>query len=232
MPNPLGSPERPLRIAIVGSGPSGFYATEALFHSGLNLQVNMFEKLLAPYGLVRYGVAPDHQKIKNVIKIYDKIAEHTGFTYFGNVEIGKNISLQQLQTFHDAIIFANGAETDRKLGIAGEGLKGSHTATEFVAWYNGHPAYQDRVFDLSGTTAVIIGQGNVALDVARILLKTTDELKDSDITSQALEALSKSNIREVHVIGRRGPAQVAFTAVEIREFAHLAQATTVIEEDD
>lgn len=232
MPNNLGTEERPLRVAIVGSGPSAFYAAESLFKSDKKIVVNMFERLPVPFGLVRFGVAPDHPKIKNVTKVYEKTAEHPTFSFFGNVEIGKSITIHQLRKYHDALIFANGAETDRKLGIEGEDLKGCHTATEFVAWYNGHPDFQDRVFDLSSETAVIIGQGNVALDVARILTKTIDELKNTDITQNALKVLATSKIKNVHVIGRRGPAQAAFTAVEIREFAELADCHPVVEEKD
>lgn len=232
MPNNLATEERPLRVAIIGSGPSAFYSAESLFKSGKNLIINMFERLPTPYGLVRYGVAPDHPKIKNVIKVYEKTAENPKFSFFGNVEIGKAITIHQLRKYHDALIFANGAETDRKLGIEGEDLTGSHTATEFVGWYNGNPAFQDRKFDLSCETAVIIGQGNVALDVARILTKTAEELKNTDITQNALDTLAQSKIKTVHIIGRRGPAQAAFTAVEIREFAELADCHPVVEEND
>lgn len=229
MPNNLGSPDRPLRVAIVGSGPSAFYAAENLFHSDKNILVNMFEKLPTPFGLVRYGVAPDHPKIKNVIKVYEKTAERPNFYFFGNVNIGVDLTIHQLRKFHDAVIFAYGAESDRRLGIEGEDLIGSHTATEFVAWYNGHPNYQNRKFDLSGEVAVIIGQGNVAMDVARILSKTIEELKNTDITQKALDVLSTSKIKEVYVIGRRGPAQASFTPVEIREFGELADCCPVID---
>ncbi|MCA9399257.1 MAG: FAD-dependent oxidoreductase [Candidatus Omnitrophica bacterium] len=232
MPNELGTPQRPLRVAIVGSGPSGFYAAESLLKTEHTILVNMFERLPAPYGLVRYGVAPDHQKIKNVIKVYEKTALHENFTYFGNVKIGKDINLHQLRKFHDAVIFATGAETDRKLGIDGEDLPGNHTATEFVGWYNGHPDYRHHQFDLSCEVAVIIGQGNVAMDVARILCKTIDELKDSDISQHALDVLAQSKVKEVHMIGRRGPIQAAFTPVEIREFGELADCETIIKKED
>lgn len=232
MSEKLGSAERPLRVAIVGSGPSGFYSAGALFKSELNIVVNMFERLPCPYGLVRYGVAPDHDKIKNVTAVYAKIANHDQFHFFGNVNIGKDITIHQLRKFHDAVIFAYGADSDRKLGIVGEELQGNHTATEFVAWYNGHPDFRDCEFDLSGDTAVIIGQGNVALDVARILCKTVEELKNTDIASHALEVLSKSNIRKVHVIGRRGPAQAAFTPTEIREFGELDDCVPIVNPDD
>lgn len=227
-----GMKERPLRVAIVGSGPSGFYAARALFKSGTNAVVDMFERLPAPYGLVRYGVAPDHAKIKNVTAVYKKTAERPGFSFFGNVNVGKDIGVGELRKFYDAVIFACGAETDRKLGIPGEDLPGSHTATEFVAWYNGHPDYRDRQFDLSGEVAVVIGQGNVAVDVCRILCKTADELKDTDIAQHALDALAESRIREVHMIGRRGPVQAAFTPVEIREFGTLADCDPIVDPND
>jgi len=232
MPNELGTKQRSLRVAIVGSGPSGFYAVESLYKSQLSIAVGMFDRLPAPFGLVRYGVAPDHHKIKNVTKVYEKTTEREGFRFFGNVNVGVDITLHQLRKYYDAVIFAYGAETDRKLGIEGEDLKGSHTATEFVAWYNGHPDHQHHQFDLSCDTAVIIGQGNVALDVARILSKTVDELKDTDITQNALDVLAKSKIKNVHMVGRRGPAQAAFTPVEIREFGELANCAPVVNPND
>ena len=152
----------------------------------LSVQVDVFDRLAAPYGLVRAGVAPDHQKLKNVIKVYERIAASEGFGFLGNVTVGRDVTVAELKEYYDALIFASGAETDRRLGIPGEDLEGSHTATEFVGWYNGHPDYQDREFDLSSDVAVVIGQGNVAMDVSRILAKTVDELKSSDITEHAL----------------------------------------------
>ncbi len=224
------SPEfDPYRIAIVGSGPSGFYATEALFKSGLQIQVDMYERLPVPYGLVRSGVAPDHPKLKQAIQVYAGIAETPGFRFFGNVTIGRDISVQMLQSVYDATIYTCGAESDRRLGICGEDLPGSHTATEFVGWYNGHPDYRDRVFDLSHETAVIFGQGNVAADVSRILAKTRDELKNTDIAAHALEVLANSRIRHIHVIGRRGPAQAKFTSKELKEFGELENAIAVVD---
>ena len=169
----LGSEDNPLKVAIVGAGPSGFYAADALINADLKVEVNLLEKLCAPYGLVRTGVAPDHPLIKKSIEKFAVMAEPEAFNYFGNVSVGKDITVDELKENHHAVIITMGAETDRKLGIPGEDLKGSHTATEFVAWYNGHPEYREREFDLSHETAVIIGQGNVAADVARILSKTT-----------------------------------------------------------
>ncbi len=228
----LGSPENPLRVAVVGSGPSGFYAVETLLQSDKKIIVDMFERLPAPYGLVRYGVAPDHPKIKNVIKIYEKIAEKPGFSFLGNVSVGKDVTIGELKGFYDVVLLTYGAASDRKLGIPGEDLPGSYTATEFVAWYNGHPDYRDRKFDLSGKVAIVVGQGNVAADVCRILCKTVDELKNSDITSYALEALAQSKIQEVYMVGRRGPAQAAFTPIEIREFGELADCHPVVDPAD
>jgi ferredoxin--NADP+ reductase len=228
----LGTSERPLRVAIVGSGPSGFYTADDLFKSDKIVEVSMFDRLPAPFGLVRYGVAPDHAKIKNVTKVYEKIADQDGFKFYGNVEIGNDISVEELKNYFDAIVFCSGAETDRNLGIHGEGLQGSHAATEFVAWYNGHPDFQNRNFDLSHEVAVVIGQGNVAMDVCRILCKTVDELKETDITQNALDALAESKIKEVHMIGRRGPVQAAFTPIEIREFGELSHCHPVINPDD
>lgn len=224
----LGSPENPLRVAIVGSGPSGFYATGALIKSDVNVKITMLERLPAPYGLVRNGVAPDHPKLKQAIKLYDKIAQAEEFTFLGNVTVGRDIAVDELCKTHHAVIFACGAETDRKLGIPGEDLPGSYTATEFVGWYNGHPDYRNQTFDLSHETAVIIGQGNVAADVSRILAKTVDELKHTDIAQHALDVLAESKIRNIYVIGRRGPAQAKFTPKELREFGDLADCDPVV----
>lgn len=228
----LGTPERPLRVAIVGSGPSGFYAAEALFKADLAVRVDMFDRLPTPYGLVRGGVAPDHGKIKSVTKVYDKIAANDGFAFFGNVEIGRDLAVDDLRRFYDAVLFASGAETDNRLGIPGEDLPGSCTATEFVGWYNGHPDYRDRVFDLSCEAAVVIGQGNVAMDVSRILAKTVDELRETDIAEHALDALAESKIRTIHLVGRRGPVQAKFTQPEIKEIGELADCDPIVHPAD
>lgn len=232
MSSQLGTSERPLRVAIVGSGPSGFYAAQALFKSDVEVTVDMFDRLPAPYGLVRYGVAPDHAKIKNVTNVYKKTAENPGFSFLGNVDVGKDISVEEMKKFYDAILFTCGAASDRKLGVPGEDLVGSYTATEFVAWYNGHPDYRDHKFDLSGEVAVIIGQGNVAMDVCRILCKTVDELKTTDIAQHALDALAESKIKKVYMIGRRGPVQTKFTPMEIREFGELTDCDPVVDPRD
>jgi ferredoxin--NADP+ reductase len=225
----LGTPGHPLIVAIVGSGPSGFYAAEALIRSELTVSINLIERLPMPFGLVRSGVAPDHPKLKQAIQVYEKIAENPQFTFIGNVTVGKDISVEELTRTHNAVIFTCGAESDRRLGIPGEDLAGSHTATEFVGWYNGHPDYRDRQFDLAHETAVIIGQGNVAADVARILAKSVDELKHTDIAGHALEVLARSRIRNIYIVGRRGPAQAKFTSKELKEFGELDLCGAVVD---
>ena len=218
---------RPARVAIVGSGPSGFYAADALIKADQEQTVDMFDRLPTPFGLVRGGVAPDHPKIKNVIRIYERIAANDEFSFFGNVHVGRDVSVAELQAHYDAVLFTCGAETDRTLNIPGIELPGSYTATEFVGWYNGHPDYLGRAFDLSQEVAVVIGQGNVAVDVTRVLAKTVDELKETDIAAHALDALAESKVKEVHMIGRRGPVQAAFTNKEIRELGELADCDLV-----
>ena len=225
----LGSESNPLRIAIVGSGPSGFYATEALIKSDLKVEIDLIERLPAPYGLVRSGVAPDHPKLKQAIEVYKKIAQNPEFNFVGNVTVGKDIQAQELQENYHAVIYTCGAETDRKLGIPGEDLEGSYTATEFVGWYNGHPDYRDRSFDLSHETAVVVGQGNVAADVSRILAKSVDELKHTDISQHALDALAKSKIKTIYVVGRRGPAQAKFASKELKEFLEIENCRPYID---
>ncbi|PKL76890.1 MAG: NADP oxidoreductase [Candidatus Melainabacteria bacterium HGW-Melainabacteria-1] len=227
-----GSAEAPLRVAIIGSGPSGFYAAEALFKSGIEVRIDMYEKLPVPFGLVRSGVAPDHPKIKNVTRVYDKIAQDPRFRFWGNVNVSQDIRVEELQRHYHALIFTSGAASDRRLGIPGEDLPRSYTATEFVAWYNGHPEYRDHQFDLSQETAVIIGQGNVAIDVCRVLAKSVDELKHTDIASHALEALAESKIKDIWMVGRRGPAQAAFTPQEAKELGELAIADAIIKPED
>ena len=218
-----------LRIAIVGSGPGGFYAAEALLAAPAPVEVDMFEALPAPFGLVRYGVAPDHEKIKNITARYEKTAAQPGFAFFGNVVVGRDVTVEGLRRYYHAVIFACGAQTDRRLGVPGEDLPGSYTATEFVAWYNAHPDYRERTFDLTHERVVVIGQGNVAVDVARILCKTVDELKDTDIAAHALEELARSRVREVWMVGRRGPVQAAFTPPEIKELGELSDCDTVVD---
>lgn len=224
----LGTEERPLRVAIIGSGPSGFYCAAPLLKSDTITTVDMFDRLPTPFGLVRLGVAPDHPKIRNVTAVYEKTAQSDRFRYMGNVHVGQDITIEELRQYYDAIILCYGAETDRRLGVEGEDLKGSHTATSFVAWYNGHPDYRQLEFDLSGETAVVVGVGNVAMDVARILAKTTEELKETDIAQHALDALAESKIKNIYVIARRGPCQVKFTTPEIKELGELSDCDVII----
>ncbi len=233
MTSTLGTPENPLRVAIIGAGPSAFYAAEHLLKKlGDGVKVDMFEHLPTPFGLVRGGVAPDHAKIKSVTRVYDRIASHPNYRFFGNVTYGKDISHDDLQKHYHAVIYAVGAQADRKLGIPGEDLPGNHPATEFVAWYNGHPDYRDLQFDLSQERAAVIGIGNVAMDVARILARTDEELRATDIADYALEALAQSKVKEIYLLGRRGPVQAKFTPKELKEMGELAAADLIIDPRD
>jgi ferredoxin--NADP+ reductase len=232
----LGTAQAPLRVAIVGSGPSGFYAAghllKAKSHPDLVAQVDVFDRLPTPWGLVRGGVAPDHPNIKAVSRVYEKTAAHPEFRFFGNVEYGVDVTHEELRERYHAVIYAVGAQTDRRMGIPGEDLPGSWAATEFVAWYNGHPDYRDLEFDLSGERAVVIGNGNVAADVARMLALTRDELAATDVADHALEALGESRIREIVVLGRRGPAQAAFTNPELLELGEMTDADVLVDARD
>jgi ferredoxin/flavodoxin---NADP+ reductase len=219
-----------VRVAIVGSGPAGSYAAgQLLAHSATELHVDMFERLPTPWGLVRAGVAPDHPKIKSVTRVYERTAEHARLRYFGNVEFGRDLTLADLRAHYNAIIFAVGTPVDRELGIPGEELARCYAATDFVGWYNGHPDFADHQFDLGGERALVIGAGNVALDVARMLMLTHDELASTDVADHALEALAESRIREVLVVARRGPAQAAFTNPELLELGELSEADVLVE---
>ncbi|WP_305092441.1 FAD-dependent oxidoreductase [Prescottella sp. R16] len=217
-----------LRVAIVGAGPAACYAAEELLKRS-DVEVDMFEKLPTPWGLVRAGVAPDHPGTKTVTEMFDWSLGRDAFRFHLNVEIGKHLGHADLLAHHHAVIYAVGASADRSLGIPGEDLPGSHAATEFVAWYNGHPDYADRTFDLSGERAVIVGNGNVALDVARILTMDPDELAKTDIADHALKALRDSNIREVVLLGRRGPAQAAYTNPEFLALGDLPGVDVVVD---
>jgi ferredoxin--NADP+ reductase len=232
----IGTSAQPLRVAIVGSGPGGFYAAGHLLksksHPDLNVQVDMFDRLPTPWGLVRGGVAPDHPKIKAVSRIYEKTAEHPEFRFYGNVELGRDLSHDDLTDRYHAVIYAVGAQTDRRMGIPGEDLPGSWAATEFVAWYNGHPDYRELEFDLSAERAVVVGNGNVATDVARMLALTRDELAETDVADHALEVLGESNVREIVVLGRRGPAQTAFTNPELLELGEMGDADVFVDPGD
>jgi len=217
----------------VGSGPAGFYAAGALLASAEPaFEVDMFERLPTPWGLVRLGVAPDHPKIKSVSRAFEKIAQRPGFRFFGNVEAGRDVEHDELKGLYDAVVYAFGAQADRRMGIPGEDLPGSWPATEFVAWYNGHPDFQGIPFDLSSERAVVIGNGNVAVDVARMLALTADELAPTDTTDEAIAAIVGSGITEILVLGRRGPAQAAFTTPELQELTELAGADLVVDPAD
>jgi ferredoxin--NADP+ reductase len=219
----------PLRVAVVGSGPAGFYAAAALLDAEEPIEVDMIERLPTPWGLVRLGVAPDHPKLKSVSKAFERIAAKPGFRFLGNVEVGRDLSHGDLEQLYDAVIYAFGSATDRRLGIPGEDLSGSWSATEFVAWYNGHPDYQELEFDLDVERAVVIGNGNVALDVARMLALTPEELAPTDTTDPAIVAIGESTIEEILVVGRRGPAQASWTTQELKEMGELAGADVIVE---
>ncbi len=226
----LASQSRPLRVAVIGSGPSAFYAVEALFKTpDLHVRADVFDRLPTPYGLVRGGVAPDHQKIKSVVRAYEKVASNPRFRFFGNVELGRDLQVEDLTAHYDQIIYAFGNETDRKMGIPGEDLRGVHSATEFVGWYNGHPDYRDHTFDLRHARRVaVVGNGNVAMDATRILSVDPERLKETDISETALEELRHSKVSEVVLLGRRGPAQAAFSTKEIEEIAELENTDLVV----
>ncbi|MBI1278390.1 MAG: NADP oxidoreductase [Anaerolineaceae bacterium] len=233
MAEPLGSSANPLRVAIIGSGPSGFYAAAHLqSQDDLTVEIDMFDRLPTPYGLVRGGVAPDHQKIKSVTKAYDRIAAHPDFRFYGNVSFGKDMSHAEFLNYYHAIIYAVGAQTDRHMGIPGENLPGSHPATEFVAWYNAHPDFADHKFDLTQENVAVIGLGNVAMDVIRILARTPDELTETDIADYALDQLKHSSVKSIYVLGRRGPAQSAFTNPEIKELGELDDASVIVAQNE
>jgi ferredoxin--NADP+ reductase len=217
------------RVAVVGSGPAGFYAAGALLDAEPGFEVDMLERLPTPWGLVRLGVAPDHPKLKSVSRAFERIAEKPGFRFFGNVEVGRDLSHSDLLGLYDAVIYAFGAQTDKRLGIPGEDLPGSWSATELVAWYNAHPDYQELLFDLDVERAVVIGNGNVALDVARMLALTPEELAPTDTTDQAIDAIGSSPVSEIVIVGRRGPAQASWTTQELKEMGELAGADVSVD---
>jgi ferredoxin--NADP+ reductase len=213
----------PLRVAIVGAGPTGFYVADHLLRRpGLAVAIDIIDRVPTPFGLVRSGVAPDHQKIKTVTVTFDKIAADPRVRFYGSVDVGKDVTVEELRRHYHQIVYCTGAQTDRRMGIPGEDLAGSHPATEFVAWYNGHPDFRDCQFNLGVERAAVVGVGNVAVDVARILCRSPEELERTDIADYALAALRQSRIREVYLLGRRGPAQAAFTNPELRELGELA----------
>src|SRR5207248_6996491 len=219
----------PLRVAVVGSGPAGFYAAGALLDADVPVEVDMIERLPTPWGLVRLGVAPDHPKLKTVSRAFERIAAKPGYRFVGNVEAGRDLTHADLERLYDAVVYTVGAQTDRRLGIPGEDLPGSWAATEFVAWYNAHPDYQHLEFDLSCERAVVVGNGNVAVDVARMLALTGDELSPTDATDEAIDGLTGSGIREIVMLGRRGPAQASLPPPELQELGELAGADVIVD---
>lgn len=221
-----------LRIAIVGAGPAGFYSAEALQKSAPGIAIDLFDRLPTPFGLVRGGVAPDHPKIKSVTRVFERIASQPGFRYFGNVEVGVDLSAAELRAHYDAVIYAVGAEHDRRLDIPGEDLAGIHAATALVGWYNGHPDHADHTFDLDVDAAAVIGIGNVAMDSVRILARSPDHLATTDLVPHALDALRRSSIQRLHIIARRGPIQAACTTPELRELGEIAGVDVVADPAD
>ncbi len=226
----IGSVSRPLRVAIIGSGPACFYAAGALLkEKEIEVSIDMFDRLPTPYGLVRDGVAPDHQKIKSVTRAYQKTASDPRVRFFGNVSFGTHLSHEAVRRYYDQVLYAFGTPSDRQLGIAGESLSGSVAATSFVGWYNAHPDYAHLDFDLKGAKHVaIIGNGNVAMDVARILAKPAEQLAKTDIADYALARLRESDIKKIYVLGRRGPVQAKFTNPELREFGDIQGVDAVV----
>ena len=220
------------RVAIVGAGPAGAFAADRLLRARGDVEIDLFERLPTPWGLLRAGVAPDHQEIKRLDETFQRQTLERGCRLFGNVEVGMDISHEDLMRHYTAVVYATGAQTDKSLGIPGEDLPGSWPATEFVAWYNGHPDYRELEFDLSGRRAVVIGNGNVAADVTRMLTLSPDELARTDVADHALEALRESRIEEVVVLGRRGPAQAAFTSAELRELGRLDGVELRVDAED
>jgi ferredoxin--NADP+ reductase len=216
-----------MRAAVVGAGPSGFYATDQLLKAGF--EVDLYDALPTPFGLVRAGVAPDHPKIKSVTRVYAKTASHEAFRFFGSVELGADVSREDLLARYEAVVYAVGTATDNRLGIPGEDRPGSHAATSFVAWYNGHPHFADQQFDLNGGRAVVVGNGNVAIDVARMLVLDPGELAPTDTADHAIDAFGMAGVTEVVLLGRRGPAQASFTNPELRELGELQRADVIVD---
>src|SRR5215213_11563538 len=220
-------------FAIVGSGPAGFYTAEALEKAyGERARIDIIDRYAVPYGLIRFGVAPDHQSLKAVSKRYDNVAEGDNVRFVGNVSVGSDVSIADLTALYDAVILATGAPHDRKLGIPGEDLPGVVGSAEFVGWYNGHPDFADLAPPLDGTHAAVIGNGHVALDCARILAKTRNEFTGSDIVGHALDALDGSAIRTITILGRRGPHQISMTPKELGELGHLEATLPLVDLND
>ncbi|MCX7741530.1 MAG: FAD-dependent oxidoreductase [Meiothermus sp.] len=225
--------DRPLRVAVIGSGPSGIYATETLIKQGeVPVRVDVFDRLPTPFGLVRYGVAPDHQTIKSVTKVMQKVLQDPKVRFFGNVAFGRDLSYEDLRRHYDAVIYTVGASSDRHLNIPGEDLPGSLSATEFVAWYNGHPDYRGLPMRLDARGVAVVGVGNVAVDVTRILAKSVEEVGRTDIADDALPVLAESRVTDIYMLGRRGPAQAKFTTKELRELGELLNADVVVRPEE
>ena len=221
----------PLRVAVVGAGPAGIYASDLLVKSGTDVSIDLFERMPAPFGLIRYGVAPDHPRIKGIIASLHRVLDQDNIRLLGNISIGTDITVEELRNYYDAIIFSTGAVADRDLGIPGDTLEGSFGAAEFVGFYDGNPEFK-REWDLSAESVAVIGVGNVGLDVARILAKTADELKVTEIPDNVFESLKKNKATEVHVFGRRGPAQVKFSPMELKELDHSPTIEVVVSPED
>lgn len=229
----IGTPGNPLRVAVIGAGPAGFYIISNLAkQKELTAEIDLFDRLPSPYGLVRAGVAPDHQKDKSVTRVYDKSVANSEVRFYGGVEYGRHVGLGDLKRHYHQLVFTTGASRDRNLNLPGEELAGSHSATDFVAWYNGHPDFADLDFDLGQEAVAIVGIGNVAIDVARILCKPVDELATTDMADHAIEALRASRVKDVYLLGRRGPGQAAFTPPEIKEMGEIDGVDLVIRDED
>ena len=217
-----------IKIAIIGSGPAAFYTAQSLLKEDIEYEIDIIEKLFSPYGLVRYGVSPDHQSTKNVSRVFERTLSNTNVEFFGGIEINNSPSIKDILALYDAVVIATGMAKDRDLNINNTNVSGYFGATQFVNWYNGHPEYKNLSPDLSGDTAIIIGNGNVAIDCARLLVSSNQELEGTDITNYAKVALLNSGIKKVYIIGRRGPLDAKFTTVEIREMSELLDCDQVL----
>lgn len=229
MANQGGQTKVPISVAIIGSGPAGFYTADALVQSDDNIEIDIIERLPAPFGLIRAGVAPDHEKTRNVSRAYAKTASGSQVHYYGNVEVGTDISIAELTAAYDAVVLAIGAPKDRKLGIPGEDKRGVYGSADFVAWYNGHPDLKDLDPVLDTGTAVVIGNGNVAVDIARIFGRTEDRLAETDLADHAASALASAQVTDIYMAGRRGPTEAKFTNVELREMGNLSLTAPVVD---